>query len=166
MSPRVALASPSPGPRDAVVRVAHCGICGSDLGYIGLGGLAGPTPEPMPLGHELSGMFASTDGLRDALTAAGETVGERVWPLPLLPEHKEFMKGVVADLRNISTPAMGAGSTAGAAFLSTFVGEDTEWCHLDIAGTAWNSLARDWVGGPTGSGVGTRLLSQYLETRT
>lgn len=43
-----------PGPLDAVLRVQACGICGSDLGYIKLGGLAGPQPEPMPLGHEFS----------------------------------------------------------------------------------------------------------------
>ncbi len=46
--------APEPGPRDAVVRVQACGICGSDLGYIALGGVAGPTPEPTPLGHEFS----------------------------------------------------------------------------------------------------------------
>ncbi|MEM7409398.1 MAG: zinc-binding dehydrogenase [Myxococcota bacterium] len=46
--------TPEPGPRDAVVRVQACGICGSDLGYIKIGGMAGPTPEPMPLGHEFS----------------------------------------------------------------------------------------------------------------
>jgi threonine dehydrogenase-like Zn-dependent dehydrogenase len=46
---------PKPGPRDAVVRVSACGICGSDLGYIKLGGLAGPTGAPMALGHELAG---------------------------------------------------------------------------------------------------------------
>lgn len=49
------VAEPAPGPRDAVVRVQACGICGSDVGYIAQGGLAGPTREPMPLGHELSG---------------------------------------------------------------------------------------------------------------
>ena len=43
-----------PGPRDAVLRVKACGICGSDLGYIALGGVAGPRPEPTPLGHEFS----------------------------------------------------------------------------------------------------------------
>ncbi|HKX46908.1 MAG TPA: leucyl aminopeptidase [Planctomycetota bacterium] len=114
------------------------------------------------LGHELSGMFASTPELRDALTAAGEATGERVWPLPLLDVHKEQMKGAVADLKNINNPGLGNGSTSGAAFLSNFVG-DTEWCHLDIAGTAWGSLDRDWVGGPLGSGVGVRLLLEYLE---
>jgi threonine dehydrogenase-like Zn-dependent dehydrogenase len=53
------IAEPKPGPRDAVVRVAACGICGSDLRYVRLGGLAGPMPEPMPLGHELSGVVDS-----------------------------------------------------------------------------------------------------------
>jgi threonine dehydrogenase-like Zn-dependent dehydrogenase len=50
------VAEPEPGPRDAVIRVAACGICGSDLRYVRLGGLAGPSPQPMPLGHELSGV--------------------------------------------------------------------------------------------------------------
>jgi len=117
------------------------------------------------LGHELSGIFPSTTKLREELTAAGEAVGEYVWPLPLTERHKEFLKGVVADLRNLATPDMGAGSTAGAAFLSAFVDDDTEWCHMDIAGTAWGTAARDWVGGAQGSGVGSRLLIHYLETR-
>jgi len=113
------------------------------------------------LGHELSGMFATTDKLRDGLLAAGERTGEKVWPLPLLDHHKEQMRGVVADLRNIAPGDMGAGSSAGAAFLSHFVG-DVEWCHLDIAGTAWGGTNRDWVGGGQGAGVGVRLLMGYL----
>jgi len=47
---------PECGPRDAIVEVHACGICGSDLSYIKLGGLAGPGGEPMPLGHELAGI--------------------------------------------------------------------------------------------------------------
>ena len=117
------------------------------------------------LGHEVSGIFPSTGALRDELVAAGDAVGERCWPLPLFDAHKDAMKGVVADIKNISSPSLGAGSSAGAAFLSYFVGDDTEWCHLDIAGTAWGGAERDWVGGSTGSGVGTRLLIEYLESR-
>lgn len=47
---------PRCGARDVVVDVAACGLCGSDLSYIRMGGLAGPNGEPMPLGHELSGV--------------------------------------------------------------------------------------------------------------
>ncbi|WP_280402327.1 alcohol dehydrogenase catalytic domain-containing protein, partial [Nocardia carnea] len=50
---------PECGPRDAVVELRACGICGSDLGYIRLGGLGGPGPEPMPLGHEMAGVISA-----------------------------------------------------------------------------------------------------------
>lgn len=47
---------PEAGPGEAVVRVAACGICGSDLGYIAQGGLGGgPLAEPLPIGHEFAG---------------------------------------------------------------------------------------------------------------
>ncbi|MEY2785559.1 MAG: hypothetical protein RL277_1769 [Planctomycetota bacterium] len=116
------------------------------------------------LGHELSGLFTASDKLREELIAAGEETGERLWHLPLIDVHKEGMKGVFADLRNISGGDMGAGASAGAAFLASFVGQ-TEWAHLDIAGTAWGGSNRDWTGGPLGSGVGTRMLLRWLETR-
>lgn len=48
------VARPQPGPRDVLVKVVSCGICGSDLGYIAQGGLT-PPGVPMPLGHELAG---------------------------------------------------------------------------------------------------------------
>lgn len=50
---------PEAGPDDVLVRVASCGICGSDLGYIAKGGLLGPGDQPLPLGHELSGTVAA-----------------------------------------------------------------------------------------------------------
>lgn len=51
------IAQPEAGPDDVIVRVRACGICGSDLGYIKLGGLAGPGPAPMAIGHEFSGII-------------------------------------------------------------------------------------------------------------
>jgi len=53
------------------------------------------------------------------------------------------------------------GSLAGAAFLWHFVGQ-TEWSHMDIAGSAWGQANRDYTGGTGGTGVGTRLLIEYL----
>lgn len=115
----------------------------------------------MALGHELSAIYPTTDTLRDDLMAAGAECGEAVWPMPMHPAFKENMGAGPADLRNICTPNMGGGSIGGATFLSHFVG-DTEWCHIDIAGTAWNQGARDYTGGNGGTGVGTRLLIEYL----
>ena len=117
------------------------------------------------LGHEVAGVFATTKTLEKELVSAGEATGERLWPLPLYDYHKEQMKGTFADLKNISGGDMGAGSSAGAAFLAPFVGDTKEWAHLDIAGTAWGGAGRDWVGGPMGSGYGARLLLRWLETR-
>lgn len=117
------------------------------------------------LGHEVTAIYPSTGKMRDELVAAGEAVGETVWPMPLLDVHREAMRGRVADLANISSPSVGAGSVTGAAFLAHFVEDGVEWCHLDIAGTAWGAAPRDWVGGPQGTGVGTRLVIEYLEAR-
>jgi (R,R)-butanediol dehydrogenase / meso-butanediol dehydrogenase / diacetyl reductase len=64
---------PEPGPRDVVVRVAACGICGSDLSYIKMGGLAGPGKEPMCLGHEMAGVV---DWVGSDVTSA--RTGDRV----------------------------------------------------------------------------------------
>ncbi|MEM9196057.1 MAG: zinc-binding dehydrogenase [Myxococcota bacterium] len=72
---------PNPGPRDAVVRVAACGICGTDVRYVKMGGMR----RPMPLGHELSGVVESVGaevthlsvGARVVLnpTAGGNMIG-------------------------------------------------------------------------------------------
>ena len=64
---------PQPGPRDAVVRVAACGICGTDLSYIRRGGLAGPSGAPMPLGHELAGVVEWVGA-----DVPGTAIGDRV----------------------------------------------------------------------------------------
>jgi len=113
------------------------------------------------LGHEMSGCYSTTDRLRDALVEAGQATGETVWPMPLHPAFDENLAAGPADLRNICTPNMGGGSIVGAHFLRNFVGK-TEWSHLDIAGTAWNQGSRDYTGGSGGTGVGTRLLIEYL----
>ena len=64
---------PECGPRDAIVEVHACGICGSDLSYIRLGGLAGPGGEPMALGHELAGAVKAV-GAEVAAVAPGQRV--------------------------------------------------------------------------------------------
>ena len=48
---------PIAGADDIVVRVAACGICGSDLGYARAGGLPIGNGGPLPLGHEFSGII-------------------------------------------------------------------------------------------------------------
>ncbi len=66
------IAMPETGPDDLLVKVMACGICGSDLSYLKIGGLPGPH-SPMPLGHEFSGEVA---GVGD--NVKGYAIGDRV----------------------------------------------------------------------------------------
>jgi threonine dehydrogenase-like Zn-dependent dehydrogenase len=60
---------PECGPDDVIVHVQACGICGTDLGFVNVGGLDGPTASPIALGHEFAGTL--------------HTVGANVRDLPL-----------------------------------------------------------------------------------
>ncbi len=50
----VDVATPEVGPRDVLVKMRACGICGTDSFYISAGGLP-PRQGKMPLGHEPAG---------------------------------------------------------------------------------------------------------------
>jgi 2-desacetyl-2-hydroxyethyl bacteriochlorophyllide A dehydrogenase len=65
---------PEPGPRDALVEIAACGICGTDVSYIHLGLTPG---YPIPLGHEMAGVVS---WLGDEVE--GLAVGDRVVVCP------------------------------------------------------------------------------------
>jgi 2-desacetyl-2-hydroxyethyl bacteriochlorophyllide A dehydrogenase len=69
---------PTLGARDVLIKVATAGICGSDLHFYHLGGIAQPTDRPLPIGHELSGTVAAVGG-----EVADLRVGERVVVNPM-----------------------------------------------------------------------------------
>jgi (R,R)-butanediol dehydrogenase / meso-butanediol dehydrogenase / diacetyl reductase len=62
---------PDIGAGDVLVEVSLCGICGSDLGYVAMGGLG--MTQPMPLGHELVGTIVQAGDRVDNL-APGDRV--------------------------------------------------------------------------------------------
>lgn len=72
------VAQPVAGADDMVVKVAACGICGSDVGYVAQGGLAGPTDSAMPLGHELAGTVHEF-----GTNVSGFDIGDRVVVNPM-----------------------------------------------------------------------------------
>jgi len=114
------------------------------------------------LGQFAIGMFGTDANLKEAIRMAGLRAGERVWEMPLWEEYFEQLRSDVADLRNIG--GRGGGMITAALFLSKFVG-DCPWIHLDIASTDWSERERAYIPkGPTG--IGTRLLIQFLITRS
>jgi leucyl aminopeptidase len=89
------------------------------------------------LGDTHTGYFTYDDKLAKAINNASEITNERVWQMPMAPEHLEDMKGAYGDLSNMSS-VPGAGSAHAAVFLYEFVDSAIPWAHFDIAGTAWN----------------------------
>ena len=110
------------------------------------------------LGARTAGLYATTDGLADALTTAALHAGERVWRMPLDEEYADLLASDVADATN--APGNPGGTTA-ALFLRPFAG-DLPWAHLDVAGPARaGSDDAEVVKG--GTGFGARTLLRWLE---
>ena len=114
------------------------------------------------LGTRTAGLYATTDGLAEALATAAGHAGERLWRMPLTEEHvgplRALLDSAVADANN--APGNPGGTTA-ALFLQPFAG-DLPWAHLDVAGPARaGSDDAEVVRGGTGFGV--RTLLRWLE---
>lgn len=111
------------------------------------------------LGDHAAGLWSTSDTLKNALLAAGEKSGERMWPMPLYDEYFTQIKSDVALVKN--SGGRPAGACTAAAFLQTFA-EATPWAHLDIAYVASLVSARgDMARGATGFGV--RTLIELVE---
>ncbi|MFA7429050.1 MAG: leucyl aminopeptidase [Rhodospirillaceae bacterium] len=120
------------------------------------------------LGAHHAGLFCTDAALAQELGAAGQTVDEALWPMPLTPAVDDDLRSDAADLLQCA-PA-GSGMWGGkllpdalhaARFLSHFVPEGVPYAHLDIAGTAdRKEAAGRCPAGPTGFGVA--LLCAWL----
>jgi leucyl aminopeptidase len=112
------------------------------------------------LGKEHAGLFSNNDELSSRLSEAGLATGEKVWRLPLTPEYDKLIDHDVADMKN--TGGRLAGSITAAQFLQRFV-NNTPWAHLDVAGTAMDSL-KSPINQSWASGWGVRLLNSLVAT--
>ncbi|MEA5410871.1 leucyl aminopeptidase [Synechococcus sp. BA-120 BA3] len=111
------------------------------------------------LGEEIAGLWSPSDGLAEALIAAGTAGGESLWRMPLRGSYKKGLKSHVADMKN--TGPRPGGSITAALFLQDFVTRGLPWAHLDIAGTVWSDKARGLD--PAGAtGFGVRTLVAWL----
>ena len=113
------------------------------------------------LGHLNMGLFANDEAMRDRVLQAAKAEGERMWPMPLEDDYKEYFKSAFADLANAGV--RWGGAVTAAMFLKEFAG-DTPWVHLDIAGTAWLEESKPFLAkGPSGVPMRTlvRLATQW-----
>ncbi|TXC68943.1 leucyl aminopeptidase [Sphingorhabdus soli] len=111
------------------------------------------------LGHEHGGLFSNDDGLANALFAAGQDTGDKLWRLPLSPAYDKLLDSPIADIKNIGPRQ--AGSITAAQFLQRFIEPGVKWAHLDIAGMVFSDKdGPTWAKGATGYGV--RLLDRFI----
>ena len=94
------------------------------------------------------------------LKESGYRVHERLAEFPFWEEYKEDLKSTIADLKNLGGAEAGA-ITAGK-FLEHFT--DYPYTHLDIAGPAFTQSPFNYRG-QGGTGVGVRLLFDFLKTK-
>lgn len=122
------------------------------------------------LGHHRAGIFGSDAPLSAFCVAAGEEVGERLWPMPIAEAHRRDLESDIADLRQCAPHGSGAwggrllpDACHAAAFLREFT-EGVPWAHLDIAGVEARQEA-DALGPKGASGFGVRLLDALVRLR-
>ncbi|MEX2201533.1 MAG: leucyl aminopeptidase [Dongiaceae bacterium] len=113
------------------------------------------------LGKEHGGLFSNNDDLATALNAAGKSVGETLWRMPMGDAYDKQINSDIADMKN--TGSRYGGSITAAQFLQRFV-NDVPWAHLDIAGMAWSDKDAPTV--PKGAtAFGVRLLDRLVTDR-
>jgi len=116
------------------------------------------------LGQRYSALFTADKKLEDTFRRVGEETGDPVWPLPLMADYEEEIKGTFGDWANIGKSRYGGAITA-AVFLWQFTkdssGKSYPWVHLDIAprmtAIEGEFLAKGAAGAPV------RLLARILE---
>lgn len=70
---------PEAGPKDVVLKMKACGICGSDLSYIKMGGIMRPPGGVTPIGHEGAG-----EVLRVGAEVSDVSIGDQVIINPMM----------------------------------------------------------------------------------
>lgn len=113
------------------------------------------------IGPFFSGLLTQDEKLAQKLHTAGNSSGDALWRLPLTEEYKVMVKSTIADLCNDGKTKYYAGATNGACFLSNFVGS-RPWAHIDIAPSAFDVPDTSYYRAGMATGVGTRLLIDFV----
>ena len=85
-------------------------------------------------------IFSNRQALEELFVQAGRSSGDLVHPLPFAPEfYKAELRSAVADMKNSVKNRMNAQSSCAAQFIYWHIEDlDVAWCHVDLAGPAFN----------------------------
>lgn len=113
------------------------------------------------LGTELPGFFSTSDEVAAGITAAGSTISDPVWRMPLYQPYTDLFKSNIADMTNCSTGPFGGAITA-ALYLEKFIEQGTDWVHFDVMAFNIRTLSGRPLGGEA---FGIRAVFDYLQTK-
>ncbi|RWN95564.1 MAG: leucyl aminopeptidase [Mesorhizobium sp.] len=113
------------------------------------------------LGSIFAGLFSTDDAIASQMIAAGETVGERFWRLPLDRAYDEGLQSPFADLRHHGKDMEDGDAPYAAAFLRHFT-EDRPWVHLDIASKELTDTDRP-LGRQGATAFGVQMLEEWVQ---
>lgn len=111
-------------------------------------------------GYECGALFTNNDTISKKLQEAGDSVGERLWPLPLWDVYKQDIESDIADVKNYSGKPV-AGAISAAKFLEYFTNEHAAWAHLDVAGVAFGD--DEFAKSKHATAYGVHLLTKFIE---
>lgn len=122
------------------------------------------------LGNRYVGTMGDEE-LVSTVVAAGNRVGETLWPMPIPVEVRPMLASDIADIANIKPGNTAAGMLIAASFLRDFIGSTGEgdtkrtipWAHLDIAGPANNGASGWGFTGKGPTGVSVRALIELAD---
>jgi leucyl aminopeptidase len=113
------------------------------------------------LGTVYTGLFSNDHTLSQELIAAGQTVGEKLWEMPLDEEYSEQIRSEIADIKQ--TGGRPASAITAAKILEHFAGA-ASWAHLDIAGTSFSDSPKPYQE-KGATGIAVRTLAAFVLRR-
>ncbi|HWS59514.1 MAG TPA: leucyl aminopeptidase family protein [Flavobacterium sp.] len=111
-------------------------------------------------GYECGALFTNNESVSKKLQESGDTIGERLWQLPLWDCYKSDIESDIADVKNYSGKPV-AGAISAAKFLEYFTDEHKAWAHLDIAGVAFGD--DEFAKSKHATAYGVHLLTNFIE---
>ncbi|WP_432559108.1 leucyl aminopeptidase [Granulicoccus sp. GXG6511] len=114
------------------------------------------------LGTEIFGVFSDSDEVAERVLGAAEAAGEEAWRLPMGEWSAKALESKVADLK--SGGGRWGGASIAASFLRSFVDEEIDWAHLDIAPASFNEGSADGETPVGGTGVAVRTLVEIARS--
>lgn len=112
-------------------------------------------------GYECAALFCNNDEISKKLQQSGDSIGERLWQLPLWDCYKSDIESDIADVKNYSGKPV-AGAISAAKFLEYFTEEHKSWAHLDIAGVAFGD--DEFAKSKHATAYGVHLLTKFIES--